>query len=372
MGLLLTTGQQLWGPTDPEPQMNFYSMDEKIYDGKLLGYGYGGKLVAYDIMTGEVLWEYTAAQVGYESPYGNYPMGISCIADGKIYIHSGEHSPTQPLWRGPVLRCIDADTGEELWKIASYGGDMPMGNAGSRAVIADGCLLHLNHYDNRIYCFGKGPSATTVTAAPAIIAWGDNVLIQGTVTDQSPGTEQLEQAKRFPNGVPAIADEYMDDWMEYVYMQQACPQNVEGVEVVLETLDPNNNFYEIGRVTSDAAGMFKLMWEPPVPGEYTIIATFEGSDSYFMSFAETAMGVVEAPSPAVPMEPEPMPAAPEPAEPEPAAPEPTQLGSTELIPTQAESTGAFALGATELSIIAAVAIALVMGIAAYWTLRKRE
>jgi hypothetical protein len=63
--------------------------------------------------------------------------------------------------------------------------------------------------------------------------------------------------------------------------------------VKLETLDPNNNFYEIGTVTSDASGMFKLMWQPPVPGEYTIIATFEGSASYYRSYAETAMGVTE-------------------------------------------------------------------------------
>jgi hypothetical protein len=51
--------------------------------------------------------------------------------------------------------------------------------------------------------------------------------------------------------------------------------------------------------------MFKLMWEPPVPGEYAIIATFEGSESYFTSSAETAIGVEEAPSPGAPIEPEP-------------------------------------------------------------------
>ena len=35
--------------------------------------GYGGVLIAYDIKTGKVLWNYTAAQEGFESPYGNYP-----------------------------------------------------------------------------------------------------------------------------------------------------------------------------------------------------------------------------------------------------------------------------------------------------------
>ena len=131
---------------------------------------------------------------------------------------------------------------------------------------------------------------------------GNNVLITGMVTDEAPGTLQLEQAKRFPNGVPAVADEYQEDWMEYVYMQQPCPAYVEGVEVVLETLDPNNNFYEIGRATSDASGFYSIMWEPPVPGKYTVIATFKGSGSYYTSYAETAFGVSEGISPSQSME----------------------------------------------------------------------
>jgi hypothetical protein len=60
-------------------------------------------------------------------------------------------------------------------------------------------------------------------------------------------------------------------------------------------LDPNGNFYDIGTVTSDAYGNFKLLWKPPVPGEYTIIATFPGSGSYYSSYAETALGVSAAP-----------------------------------------------------------------------------
>ena len=34
--------------------------------------------------------------------------------------------------------------------------------------IADGFIVGLNFYDNQIYCYGKGPSATTVTASPKI------------------------------------------------------------------------------------------------------------------------------------------------------------------------------------------------------------
>ena len=114
------------------------------------------------------------------------PIGIACIADGKIYLTSSEHSPTQPLWRGSYLRCVNASNGVELWKILNWG--MGMG-AGSGTVIADGYVVSLNAYDNQIYCYGKGPSATTATIQNDVITQGNSVLIQGTVTDQCAGAK---------------------------------------------------------------------------------------------------------------------------------------------------------------------------------------
>jgi hypothetical protein len=83
--------------------------------------------------------------------------------------------------------------------------------------------------------------------------------------------------------------------MEWLYAQQAKPENASGVEVILETLDPNGNFYEIGSATSDASGMYSYVFTPEVPGKYTIFATFEGSNAYYGSSAETAINVEEAP-----------------------------------------------------------------------------
>jgi hypothetical protein len=304
-GYNLNTGQLLWGPTDPEPAMNYYGMPYNVYDGKLLSHGYGGTLIAYDITTGQVLWTYEATNVGFESPYGNYPISIGCIADGKIYLGSGEHSPTQPIWRGPNMRCIDADTGEELWKISFHGANMPMGNGGSNYAIADGYLVGLNGYDMKIYCFGKGPSATTVSVKNDVSQKGESVQITGTVIDKSAGTEQLEQESRFPNGVPAMADEFQEDWMEYVYMQQAIPVDVQGVTVKLYAIDPNGNYQDIGETTSDMWGNFGKSWKPPVEGEYLLIAEFEGSNSYYKSSASTYFTVDPAPSAGGPIEPEP-------------------------------------------------------------------
>jgi len=287
-GYSLETGQQLW-KSEPEEPMKYYGMgNTNIYQGMLLSGTYlnGGILISYNITTGKILWTYEPTQIGYESPFGDYPAQLACIADGKIHIYSSPLWRTQPLWRGSYLRCINASNGAELWKVLHYGS----------AVVSDGFLVGLNFYDNQIYCYGKGPSSTTVSASPEIAVHGNSVMIKGTVNDQSPGA----------TGTPAIADDSQQAWMEYLYMQQAMPTNAKGVEVTLDTIDPNGNFVHIGTVTSDTSGMFKKMWTPEVPGEYTVIATFAGSKSYWSSYAETAIGVSEAPA---------SPAAPEPAAP---------------------------------------------------------
>jgi hypothetical protein len=163
------------------------------------------------------------------------------------------------------------------------------------SAIADGYIVTASQYDNMVYCIGKGPSATTLTAQPDISVHGTSVLITGTVTDQSPGAKKIAPNFGYVNGVPVVSDADQQVWMEYLYMQQACPTTATGVDVTLDTLDPNGNFIHIGTVTSDMSGGFKKMFTPEVPGEYTIIATFAGSESYGSSYAQTYIGVSEAP-----------------------------------------------------------------------------
>ena len=366
----LATGQPIW-ETDAGPQWDFYGMSTAIADGKFFTFGYGGVIDAYNINTGEKLWSYTSGTLGFETAYENTPLSLGCIADGKMYMYSSEHSPTMPLARGRGLRCVDMETGQELWQIHHWAVD---------PVIADGYIVSMNLYDNQIYCYGKGPSETTVTAAPKITEWGRSVMIEGTVTDQCAGAKSLVEDGKF-SMVPAIADGNMDEWMEYLYMQRPCPTSATGVEVKLETLDPNGNFYEIATVTSDASGMYKVMWEPPVPGEYTIIATFAGSEAYAASYAETSMGVEDAPTAAQSMEPEPVAHAP--AEPTPTTPEPTEPATTEpttpetttpepTTPEVTEPTAEAPFITTEVAIIAVVAVACVIGVVSFWALRKRK
>jgi hypothetical protein len=83
--------------------------------------------------------------------------------------------------------------------------------------------------------------------------------------------------------------------MEYVYMQYPRPTDVNGVEVTISVLDPNGNIYDVGTATSDASGTYCCLFTPPVPGLYTVIATFSGSEAYCGSSAETYLQVDNAP-----------------------------------------------------------------------------
>jgi len=159
--------------------------------------------------------------------------------------------------------------------------------------MGDSIMVGMDTYDNRLYAVGKGPSQTTVFIQNDVITQGNSVMIKGKVTDVSPGTEDIKLKLRFPNGVPAVADESMSEWMLYVYKQFERPADVKGVEVTLNIRDPNGDYYQT-TVTADINGMFSHMWVPGFVGEYYVTANFEGSKSYFTSQATTAFGVDQA------------------------------------------------------------------------------
>ena len=80
----------------------------------------------------------------------------------------------------------------------------------------------------------------------------------------------------------------MTQWMEAVYEQQPMPTNVTGVPVTLSVIDSNGNNRPIGTTTTDASGLYSYTWIPDIPGNYTLTATFAGTQSYYGSSAQTA------------------------------------------------------------------------------------
>jgi hypothetical protein len=296
-GYSLVNGSELW-KTEPANDWMYLPNSVLVAYGKAYWTGYGGITYCYDVKDGNLLWTYgnggpgNSTSSGLETPWGRYPTFIDVIADGKIYLGTTEHSPNTPLYKDSLFRCINATDGTEIWTIMGYATNM----YGGTDVIADGYFAFLNCYDMQIYCVGKGPSAITTTASPKVSTEGDSVLVEGMVTDIAAGTEQNEQAARFPNGVPAVSDESMNAWMEYVYMQKPRPTDAVGVNVTISVLDPNGNSYEVGTTTSDANGMYSVSFTPLVSGKYTVIATFAGSESYWGSQAETAINVEQTPA----------------------------------------------------------------------------
>lgn len=313
-GYSLDSGEKLWGPVANPRSFDTFSgsVDTEntgshhVAYGNLYVSGYGGLLYCFDLLTGKMKWTYgnggpgNSTFTGLEAPWGNYPIFIAAIADGKIYVFTNEHSPNTPQYKGALIRALNATTGQELWTLTGWGQGGSFMSA--NGAIAEGFYTYLNTYDMQIYTVGKGPSAMTVTAPDLGVPSGSTLMIRGTVTDIAAGTKEKEQSARFPNGVPAVSDGSMRAWMEYVYMQKPRPTNTVGVDVILTVIDPNGNNQEF-TTTSDALGQFSYMWTPPVPGKYTIYARFAGSKSYWPSFAETTFAVNPAP-PAPPEQPQ--------------------------------------------------------------------
>jgi hypothetical protein len=256
-------------------------------DGKFFVFSYDGNVVCVDCATGNILWKYYLGDSGSETAYGSYPMySGGVLADGKMYVGVDEHSPDSVMWRGGKLHCIDATTGKGLWNVSGWL---------RTPTISDGILTALNSYDGQVYTFGKGPSATTVSAPQIAVPKGTALVLTGLVTDQSSGAKQKIETGEF-SIVPAVSDQSMSAWMEYVYMQKPKPANAVGVPVKLTAVDVNGNTVDIGTVTSDSSGLYSIEWSPEQTGKYIIKAAFEGTQSYWPSSAETAISVSSADS----------------------------------------------------------------------------
>jgi len=347
-GYSLQTGNLLWGPTFSTGAMDYYAyggyqMDSPgvDYNGMLINAGYAGYVVAWNITTGQYLWSYNATSVGYESPYGqNYPALSATICNGVDYIVDGEHSATQPMWRGAEIRALNTTNGNLIWTLDFF----PLGNNDRWLAVADGYIVAPNEYDGQLYTIGIGPSATTVSAPQSGVSLGNKFVITGTVLDASPGTQEPTQKAMYPNGVPAVSEASETAFMNYLYEQQPYPTNITGVPVTISAVDPNGNYILLGQATSDASGTYCLTVNTNSltagAGTYKVVASFAGSYSYAASSAETYFTVNSA--------------APTPA------------------PTTPPVTGIASTGTVLLGVVAIIIVVIIIGIVlAVLTLRKR-
>jgi hypothetical protein len=285
----LRTGHQAWKSEVmdyPWGAASFGAYAVQSAYGMFYRQAYDG-VYAFDWDTGKIVWHYRAPANPFETPYrdennqtGYSFDGAAFIADGKMYVLNNEHTPTAPITRGWGVHCINATTGEGIWNISGiwlWSGPGP---------IADGYLT-IASSDGYKYVFGKGQSATTVTAPDVVVPKGEGVVIKGTVLDMSPAQP----------GTPCVSKDSMKTWMEYLHIQQPIDgiwhnETVNGVPVVLTAIGSDGSSVDIGTVTTDGYyGTFSKSWTPPNEGDYNIIASFAGDDSYGSSSAATAVSV---------------------------------------------------------------------------------
>lgn len=347
-GVVLTaysilTGQRLWGPknvTTPEYSRSCYITDHGIiavltifgvwqgYDlqtgalkwttprmdypwgsnsfgayavcsayGLFYRFSYDG-LYAFKWSDGSIAWHYTAPALNpWETPYyengtAQYSFnGGGWVADGKLYVSNTEHTPSWPLTRGWQLHCVNATTGEGIWKI--------VGDA-SPSAAADGYLVAASSETGYDYAFGKGLSATTVSAPDVAVPKGTGITIKGTVLDMSSAQPST----------PCVSRDSMTTQMQYLHFQYPIDglyrnETITGVPVTLTAIGSDGTVIDIGKVTTNGYyGTFSYAWTPPKEDTYTIAASFAGDDSYGSSSAATAISV----GPAV-ITPEPQPQA---------------------------------------------------------------
>jgi hypothetical protein len=250
-------------------------------------------IYAFDWKTGKIVWKYEAPAISpFETPYIDkngttvYSFnGDIYAADGKIYSINTEHTPTQPITRGWQLHCINATTGEGIFKTIM---------TGSMGAIADGYMAVSESYTGTLYVLGKGKSQTTVTAPDTAVPLGTAVVVKGTVVDLSPAQP----------GTPCVSKASMATQMEYLHRQMPIGglwgnETITGVPVVLTAIDPNGNAVNIGTATTNGYyGTYNYVWTPPNEGTYQILATFAGDESYGSSATSTA--IAAGPAPATP------------------------------------------------------------------------
>ncbi|MDD1749988.1 MAG: PQQ-like beta-propeller repeat protein, partial [Methanothrix sp.] len=297
------TGNKIWSTKLKTPYgdgttnvYNNFGISSQYVGNNLLWYGLGGDIWCQDARTGKQLWYTNTTTLigdpGIETPYDVWPLWVFSspgYTTDVAYLTIG-HEYNPPLFHGSQMLAVNMTDGSLVWS--------ELGMYIRSTAIANNIMLSMNAYDNQIYAFGKGPSTMTVSAPSIGVTTATPITITGTVMDISPGTRAITQpditltkqneiALNFPNGIPCVSDASQSRWMEHVYQQQPALANTTGVQITLSAIDANNNFRQIGTTTSTASGTFAFNWTPDIPGAFTVIASFAGSNSYYPSSAET-------------------------------------------------------------------------------------
>ena len=279
----ILNGEKIWTSEPAEyPWGSIWGNDSAVAYGNVYGLSADGHVYCFDTETGQTNWNYYSGNSFGETLYDTWAFSSNpVVADGKLYLSTMEPTPVEPKPIGNRLFCLNATTGEEIWKIDFAGGLKAVG---------EGMLIAKNEYNGIIYCFGRARTSVDVLVSPTIATQGSPILIEGYVSDLS-----LEV-----KGEPVVGNKDMARWMEYLYMQRPCPTEVVGVPVEIRVIqDSTGSKQDLGFAETDLYGHFNFEFTPPVTGLYTVAARFLGSDPYFSSWKAIGLSVQQPSEPII-------------------------------------------------------------------------
>jgi outer membrane protein assembly factor BamB len=171
-GFSTETGQYLWTISEPIAMLGHLTGGPSGENG-YIAYGMlfcgtmSGVIQAYNVTNGKLAWTYQVNDPYMQALWSNnWPVGHLIATDGKIYFANLEHSANQPLPRGGPFVCLNATTGELIFRA---NGLFRQTVWGGRAIIGDSIIATMDTYDQRVYAIGKGLSAMTVEAPMAAV-----------------------------------------------------------------------------------------------------------------------------------------------------------------------------------------------------------
>lgn len=101
-----------------------------------------------------------------EDPYteflwgNNWNLDPLFVSGGKLFFHN-EHLPINPLFRGAPAICLNATTGDEVWRV---NGLFRKTDWEGQPIMGDSVIAMYNSYDQGVYAIGKGSGVITVEA----------------------------------------------------------------------------------------------------------------------------------------------------------------------------------------------------------------
>jgi len=328
-----TTGEWIW--TVHTGAITQYT--PTIYDGKVYYGNNNGDLYCWNADNGEEIWKY------------HFSLGVcwsATVAYDKVYAASYDG------W----FRAFDANTGQVVWEIDNTAAQVAhpfldyWGVWHSAPAVADN-KVYLGAHDGYFYCWDaltgeeiwKYMVGGNVCAGPAIAdgrVYVGSIYLYSRFEGQATGdfycfgkgpttTKIAVTESRVASGPSTtIFGTVIDESPAHLGEAAA------GVQLKL-AYRTDQDWVNFATVTTDSDGDFTYKWTPPAEGVYDIKAHFEGNDDYEWSTSETTIQVTAAPEPA-------------------------------------ENQEVLSYNLLDLVIIAAVAVAIVIGIFNFWALKKQK